>query len=642
MRHRLPAVFALSCLLLGALLAPANLRAQENTDAATTLDPIVVSGTHAELEGSGVVLRVPVDPLAATDLADLLATLPGVQVRSSGGLGSYSEASLRGSSGRQVRLLLDGLPLDVGGGEATSLSLISPLLLEQVDVYQGRVPVNLASGAAGSINLRTRRTLAEPLVGTLGFGTLGERQISLGAQLSDAVQLLAGHQQAENDFRFVNPFKPFDPNDPDRSDRESRRNAATAQSYGLLRYRGPLVFSLHGARDEQELPTRLNRPGSQTSLETRSLGASIATPEDSEWRLSLSHRRTDERYLDLASELGPGSAQDVEQRANATQFGVGRQLGPLFNQLRLEHQEFSSHDALGDTGGPSARRLSIGDGIEISWGERWLLESSLHTAWSQDEYGGASDGEWRIEPALGLSHAVGSCLASGNLGQRKRLPTFFERYGDRGLFRGNPALEAERATYADAGLRCANTGPLKQASLIVFAQDLRDAISPTYTAQGVGRSINTEQAEILGIELASSGGSPDWGWSLSGTWQHTADRSDTRATQGNALPGRFENQLNAHLERRVLGLTLAYDFRFESGQFYDSASLLPADVMRRHDLSIRGVVRRIGWSLQWINVGNDNFEQFNGFPTPGERVRFSITWPEQQRAAAPPETRSES
>src|SRR3546814_9587342 len=65
---------------------------------------------------------------------------------SSGGLGSYGEASLRGSSGRQVRILLDGLPLDTGGGDATSLSLISPFLLERVDVYQGRVPVGLGSG----------------------------------------------------------------------------------------------------------------------------------------------------------------------------------------------------------------------------------------------------------------------------------------------------------------------------------------------------------------------------------------------------------------------------------------------------------------------------------------------------------------
>src|SRR3546814_1193747 len=41
---------------------------------------------------------------------------------------------------RHLQPGLDGLPLDTGGGDATSLSLISPFLLERVDVYQGRVP----------------------------------------------------------------------------------------------------------------------------------------------------------------------------------------------------------------------------------------------------------------------------------------------------------------------------------------------------------------------------------------------------------------------------------------------------------------------------------------------------------------------
>lgn len=596
---------------------------------------MIVIGTQAELQRSGVVLSVPVDPLASTDLAGLLASLPGVQIRSSGGLGSYSEASLRGSSGRQVRILLDGLPLDVGGGEATSLSLVSPLLLEQVDVYQGRVPVQLGSGAAGSINLRSRRTLPEPLVGTLASGSLGEQQIGFGAQLGAATQLLAGHQEADNDFLFRNAFKPFDPDDPDRRARERRHNAGTRQTYGLLKFNGPLLFSLHGVRDEQELPTRLNRPTTQTALQTRSLGAAIATPEDADWIMSLSHRLTREHYLDPASELGLGSAQDLEQRTSATQLELGRQWGAVFDQLRVAYQDFGASDAADDAAALSARRLEIGNGVETSWGERWIWEGSLHTAWAQDDFARAQDEEWRVEPALGLSRQFGTCLMATNLGHRKRLPTFFERYGDRGLFRGNPSLAPEQATYADVGTRCAASGGWKHASVVAFGQQLRDAISPTYTAQGVGRSVNTGAAEIFGLELSIGGDQPSWRWALSGTWQHSEDRSDIRATRGKALPGRFENQLNAHLERTWLGLRFAYDFRFESGQFYDSASLLPAEAMRRHDLSVRGAVRRLGWSIQWINIGNDNFEQFNGFPTPGERVRFSVTWP-----ASPPSPQS--
>ncbi|TDU26591.1 outer membrane cobalamin receptor [Panacagrimonas perspica] len=627
----------------GAVASPALVRGEDTAPVQQqepVLDTIVVEGVRAKVEGAGVVLTVPVDPLEATDLADLLSTLPGVQVRSSGGLGSYSEASLRGSSGRQVRILLDGLPLDVGGGEATSLSLVNPLLLEEVKVYQGRVPVSLGSGLAGSIDLRTRRQLAEPLVGTLGLGTLGERQASAGAQLSEDVQLLGGYQHADNDFRYANAFKPFDPDDPERKDKEKRRNAGTEQTYGLLRYHGPLVFTLHGVDDEQELPTRLNRDTTRTELRTRSLGASVTTPAESAWQASLSHRYTAERYRDPDSELGLGGAQDTRQQSRATRLAVGHDVGPAFDQLRIEHQEFRTRDAIGDTSGPSARRLSIGNGIETGWGSLWRFDASLNAAWSNDESQTQEDKYWQVEPALGLTRAVGVCIAAANVGHRKRLPTFFERYGDRGLFRGNPTLDPERSAYADAGARCAMESWVRHAQLTVFGQDLRDAISPTFTAQGVGRSINTDKAEIFGVEMAVGGGAEAWSWDLSGTWQHTEDRSDTRATRGNALPGRFENQLNARLERRLAGLTFFYAFRFESGQYYDSAQLLRADVMRRHDVGVRGALRRLGWSLQWLNVGDDNFEQFNGFPTPGERVRFSLTWPETRRPASIPDSRS--
>ena len=636
-----PATVACSLSLGLGLALSCAARAQDESPVA--LETVVVTGTHAQVEGSGVVLRVPVDPLEATDLADVLSSLPGVQVRAGGGLGSYSEASLRGSTGRQVRVLLDGLPLDVGGGEATSLSLISPQLLEEVTVYQGRVPVGLGSGLAGSIDLKTRKVLPEPVVGTATVGTLGERQASAGAQLGGLVQLFAGHQEADNDFRYVNPYKPFDPDDPERDDQEPRHNAATGQSWGLLRYRGPLVLTLHGVDDDQELPTRLNGPSTDTSLDTRTLGAAIAMPEGSTWKASLSHRYTDEHYRDPKSELGPGSPQDVKQQSRATQLEVGRQWGSFFDQVRIEHQEFRTHDLLQATSGPSARRLSLGNGAEVAWGapQGIRLEGSLHVAWSRDASGAQEDEEWRVEPALGLSRSFGSCVGAANLGRRERLPNFFERYGDRGLFTGNPGLQPERAWYGDVGGRCAwQKTPLRHATVTLFGQDLRDAISPAYSAQGVGRSINTARAQIYGMEVSTGGGGSAWAWELSGTWQHTEDRSDIHATRGNPLPGRFENQLSARVERTLLELTFAYQFRFESGQYYDSTQLLEADPRREHDLSVRGVVHRVGWSLQWLNVGNDNFEQFNGFPTPGERVRFSLTWPETRRPAFATETRS--
>lgn len=614
---------ALTTLVAAISLWPLLLHAEE--PAAVALPEVPVQAEAVELRDSGVVVRLPVDPLDGADLAELLSTVPGVQVRSAGGVGSYSEASLRGSNGRQVRLLLDGLPMDSGGGEATSLSLINPLLLEDVEVYQGRVPVSLGSGLAGTINLRSRDVLPAPLTGSASLGSFGQQSIHAAAQLSDTLQLSAGTQKADNDFRYRNLFKAFDPTDPERRRREPRQNAGTEQHYGLLRWRGPALVTLHAVDDLQELPTRLNSTASSADLGTRSWALAVATPEGSAWQSTLAHRHTREHYRDPDSQLGLAS-QDSVSNTHHTLFSLGRRFARIEDTFRAEHTDYDTQ-ASGNAPTSEARRLSLSNGLDWRHGEQWRFNASLRTAWSRDESDGESEDDWQIEPAVGLARNIGNCVTAGNLGRRERLPTFFERYGDRGLFKGNPALKPERAIHADVGPRCRFDGAVRHMEFSLFGQNLRDAISPTFNGQGIGRSVNTEQAVIYGAELAAGGEWAGWGWQLGSTWQHTEDRSDIPATRGRQLPGRFERQLNTRIERSWLGLRFHYAFRFESGQFYDSANLLEAQTLRRHDVGVRGTLRRLGWSLQGLNLGDDNFEQFNGFPTPGRRVMFTLSWP---------------
>ena len=591
-----------------------------------TLPTITVIGERSELQDSGVVIHVPVAPLGTASLADLLATLPGVQVRTSGGLGSYSEASLRGSSGRQVRILLDGLPLDTGGGDASSLSLVSPLLLDSVDVYEGRVPVTLGSGLAGTINLRTRRTLAAPLVYAGSLGSFGARQLDVASQLGDRVQLAFGGQAADNDFSFVNKFKPYDPDDPERHDRERRNNAATRQYYGLLRYRGPLELSAHVLDDTQQLPDRANRSNADAQLDTHSYALSATTPDDADWQAALSHRYTREHYRDPASRIGLG-AQDTQSDTRRTLLSVGRRFTAVQNTLTTEYTDYTADDRIGEVPTAAAHRFSISNGIAAQIGDVRRYNASLIAGWSRDGSGGAHDDHWQFEPAIGASQRFDACLAAFNLGHRQRLPTFFERYGDRGLFKGNPDLDPETANYADLGTRCQPGERVQRLELTLFGQDLHDAISPTYNAQGIGRSVNTARAQIYGIELDSAGTLAGFGWQLGGTWQHSEDRGDVRASRGKQLPGRFETQLNARIEHAWHGLVFHYAFRYEAGAYYDSPNLLKTPEMQRHDLGVRGAFGALGWSLQALNLGDDRIEQFNGYPTPGRRWLLSLRYP---------------
>ncbi len=620
----------LTLLLLASSLPSAPLRAADADADADATPTVVVEGQRATVVDSGVVRVVDSDTLRASDVAELLSGLPGVQVRSSGGLGSYSEASLRGSSGRQVRVLLDGLPLDAGGGEATSLALVSPALLESVEIYQGRVPADLGSGLAGTINLRSRTRLPAPLTGTLSLGSYGQRQVTAAAQLAPAWQLAAGAQSADNDFEYRNVFGAFDPEDPGRVRQERRRNAGSEQHYAQLGFDGALRASARYLAHHQELPIRSNLDSSDATLDTDTYALGLSTPASATWQTALAWRDTREHFGDPSSQVGLG-AQDTRSRTRHGLLRVSRTDAHMQTVFSAEHTDYRASDRIGQTPTSSAQRWLLGPAADWRSAPEprsgVVFNAGLRAQWSQERAAGRDADEWLIEPALGLSRRLGACLLAANLGHRERLPTFFERYGDRGLFRGNPGLDPESAVFADAGARCLFDGALRSAELTVFGQDLRDVISPVYNAQGVGRSVNTERARIVGVEWLGAARWAGLDWQLGGTWQHTEDRSTVRATRGQQLPGRFETQLHAQVARHWPGLTLSYDFGLESGQFYDSANLLEAPSVLRHDLGVRGDWQQLGWSLRVLNLRDDNFEQFNGFPTPGRRVVLALTYP---------------
>lgn len=91
----------------------------------------------------------------ATDLGDVLAREQGVAVRRSGGLGSESRFSLNGLYDHQIRLFLDGVPLELAG-YPFGISNVPVSLVDRVEIYRGVVPIRLGADAlGGAVNLVT-------------------------------------------------------------------------------------------------------------------------------------------------------------------------------------------------------------------------------------------------------------------------------------------------------------------------------------------------------------------------------------------------------------------------------------------------------------------------------------------------------
>ncbi len=119
---------------------------------------------------------------------DLLGVASGVQIRESGGIGNTTEISIQGLTGKQVKLFLDGIPLEFlfpiqEFGIGPSLAMLPLQTIKQIEVYKGTVPVHLGSDAlGGSIHIISKSEQFDFIEGTQGFSSFNTWQTTVNGR----------------------------------------------------------------------------------------------------------------------------------------------------------------------------------------------------------------------------------------------------------------------------------------------------------------------------------------------------------------------------------------------------------------------------------------------------------------------------
>lgn len=182
-------------------------------DSEPTDDPpevIVVEG-----RSTAETLRRSAAPVQAVDLADarlrtadlgeVLARVPGVGVRRTGGLGSETRFSLHGLADEQIRFFIDGVPLRLAG-YPFGLANVPIDLVDRVEIYSGVVPARFGADAlGGAVELVTDDDVA---------GTHGSMSYQMASFNTHRATLGARHQHAPSGlFARVGGF--FDHSDND-------------------------------------------------------------------------------------------------------------------------------------------------------------------------------------------------------------------------------------------------------------------------------------------------------------------------------------------------------------------------------------------------------------------------------------------
>ncbi|ULT27896.1 TonB-dependent receptor plug domain-containing protein [Sphingobacterium sp. E70] len=115
------------------------------------------------------------------DIGQALNRVSGVRLRESGGVGSNMSFSINGFSGNQVKLFLDGIPMD-NFGSSFQLNNIPINFAERVEVYKGVVPVWLGGDAlGGAVNIVTKNDPGKYLDASYSYGSFNTHKTAVNA-----------------------------------------------------------------------------------------------------------------------------------------------------------------------------------------------------------------------------------------------------------------------------------------------------------------------------------------------------------------------------------------------------------------------------------------------------------------------------
>ncbi len=120
---------------------------------------------------------------SSTDINQVIKSIPGVNIREVGGLGSNFKLALNGLTGNQIRYFIDGVPMENFGSTLT-LNNFPINLVESIEVYKGVVPISLGSDAlGGAININTGYKNKNYLDASYSVGSFNTHRVALNTQL---------------------------------------------------------------------------------------------------------------------------------------------------------------------------------------------------------------------------------------------------------------------------------------------------------------------------------------------------------------------------------------------------------------------------------------------------------------------------
>lgn len=479
---------------------------------------------------------------------EALRALPGVAVNRSGGPGGLTQVRLRGTEGRHVLVLLDGVRLDPAQNGEFDFAGLQSADIERIEVVRGPQSVFFGSNTIGGvISITTRRATQPGFSGQAGVETGSDGTLALstllgwrgergGLTLSGILRNEGGYDISatpggQNDGmrnRTLNLAGDWQLTDDWRVGlllrRRNQTNETDPEDWGPVTSPGDIVYdrndftrlqerigSVFAEGDLAEGRLRLTLRASRFDLDTRRFNDAVESGDTSADRRELSMRGV--------WALDGGT---VEGARHTLGFGLDHTREGFVhnNAAYVSDPSQLIRQGRSNTGLSLEYRGTLAEGFDVQAGLRRDLNDGFanFTTWS-----------------LGASYALaGDGAGSGtrlraSLGTGVQNPTLFNQFGFiPGSFIGNPDLRPEQSRGWDIGIDQFIQGGAGQISATYFDNRLTDRI--TTIGWPVSTPVNsTGVSHRRGVELSYEGQITDrLGLRASYTYTNARGEADER------------------------------------------------------------------------------------------------------------------
>jgi len=598
-------------LLLAVLLSSTLLNAQSNTVQKDTLKEVIITSTRIDLpfkEDSrtiNIVTSKDIANSAATNVADLLQLVAGVDVRRRGTAGSQADLYIRGGGFDQTLLLIDGIKMDDAQTGHHTLNAALPIeVIERIEIIKGPAARVFGQNAfTGAINIVTKKNLENTVSANVEAGSFGQLNgsVTVGKKFNNSSfiahvgALTSDGYRNNSDYNNYNYFLKGVFN-------KNRQPIELIATFFDKKFGAENFYTTNPAWNEYE-ETQNSLVGISTTFKT----GDFKIKPRIYWRRGQDIfllKRDDPNFfrnLHTTNKIGIETNVSYTSSLGITGFGI-------------DVSRFSiNSNNLGDRNRTLANfflehRFKIGDHIDVTPGVAVTY---------------FSDFDFNAFPGLDLGIQISDNFkAYGNVGYTYRVPTYTDLYYSDPATSGNPDLEPESAFAQEVGIKFNSSNFF--ATFAVFNRDsdnLIDFIRPD-TATGVFTATNIAEVNTKGLELDATYlfKLNDFNQSLKLGYSYLNDdildqNTDLSRYSLNTLRHQFITQFSSSFFKNLRQNIMYKHAERTTGQSYNV-----------WDASIILDVKKVSFTLTANNIFDAEYIESGFVPMPGSNILFGLRY----------------